>query len=446
MDRFKKYVMRIASIVLSAAIVITLGESAAVKAASKYVKDLTVSSEKVVLTGEGAKIVVQAKVATSGKASKKVSVTSSDSSVATVWVSKVSKGTTDITITSWTGGECVVTVKTKGKDASGKKLTRKIKVVVGAESPGQEESTHDDESKSKAEAGKNGANNSNEDGKNETNNGGKAGKDEKAMADEKVVVTVTSETFSGKYAVKNDSTGKTDVLEANDLTRKYISFAPWPTTVAQVEYIIKNYSDPYVIAALFVVAADNYEKGKDMNDRSPVTFAMIEAINTGAGILDGSAYKLDNFAVGRINVNYGMGRVVVDGGSTVDVRDFAPRAYMKGATPENNYTPAGGSDKTKWQIVVDEYVYNGDIDNGYITVCPQRYSMEQDTETAKPVYIEHNQVLRIGFRRHKATGIWVPTPVSALSGEVSGNVKPFDISSTGLVSNNSVPPVIDQGF
>ncbi len=278
------------------------------------------------------------------------------------------------------------------------------------------------------------------------NNGDKTGKDGKDMADEKIVVTVTSEKFSGKYAVKNDSTGKTDVLEANDLTRKYISFAPWPTTVAQVEYVIKNYSDPYVIAALFIVAADNYEKAKDMNDRSPVTFAMIEAINTGAGIIDGSAYKLDNFAVGRINVNYGMGRATVDGGSTVDVKDFAPRAYMKGATPENNYTPDGGSDKTKWQIVVDEYVYNGDIDNGYITVCPQRYSMEQDTETSKPVYIEHNQVLRIGFRKHKASGIWVPTPPSALSGEVSGNVKPFDISSTGLFSNNYVPPVIDQGF
>ena len=409
---------------LAATVLLPLGESAEAKAASKFVKKLTLSSEKAVLSGEGAKTVVQAKVTVSGKASKKIAVSSSDSSVATVWASRTVKGTTDITITSWADGECTVTVKTKGKDASGKKLTAKIKVVVGDGGNIADEET----------------------GKDTDNNGEKTGKDGKDMADEKVVVTVTSEKFSGKYAVKNDSTGKTDVLEANDLTRKYISFAPWPTTVAQVEYVIKNYSDPYVIAALFIVAADNYEKAKDMNDRSPVTFAMIEAINTGAGIIDGSAYKLDNFAVGRINVNYGMGRVVVDGGSTVDVKDFAPRAYMKGATPENNYTPDGGSDKTKWQIVVDEYVYNGDIDNGYITVCPQRYSMEQDTETSKPVYIEHNQVLRIGFRKHKASGIWVPTPPSALSGEVSGNVKPFDISSTGLFSNNYVPPVIDQGF
>ncbi len=405
------------------------GSSQDAQAAGGYVSSLTLSDKNVTLIeDEVEKAVVTATVKVSGGAKQTVTARSSDTDVATVKVGKAKSGVTKITVTAEDSGSCVITVKTKGKNSSGKKLSQKIKVTVEDDEDDDDHDDDDDDDDDDREY---------------------AGRDDKKdtaspVTSDKVTVTVTSETFSGKY--ETNESGKPQIKEANDLTRKYVSFDPWPTTVEQVEYIIRNYSDPYVTAALFIVALENYEKGKDMNDRTGTTIAMIESIYTGAGILDKSVYRVDNFAVQRINVNYGMGEAVPDGGAKVPISSFAPRAYMKGATPENDYTPDGGSDKTKWQIVVDEYVYNGDIDNGYITVCPQRYTLEKATELSTPVYVEHNAVLRIGMRRHKATGIWVPTPASALSGEVSGNVKAFDITSTVLFSNNYVPPVIDQGF
>ena len=400
------------------------GSTLKAQAAASYVSSLTLSNKNVTLIeDEVEKAVVTATVKVSGNAKKTVTAKSSDKEVATVKVGKAKSGLTKLTIIAKDSGSCVITVKTKGRNLSGKKLSAKIKVTVEDDEDDDDFDDDDDDRDDKKDS--------------DTKNSGTATSD-------KVVVTVTSETFSGKY--ETNESGKSEIKEANDLTRKYISFNPWPTTDDQVEYIIKNYSDPYVVAALFIVALDNFEKGKDMNDSSGEMFEMIEEIYTGAGLLDDDTYKIDNFAIQRINVNYGMGEVVIDGGSKVPISSFAPRAYMKGATPENNYTPDGGSDKTKWQIVVDEYVYNSDIDNGYITVCPQRYTLEQETELMAPVYVEHNAVLRIGMRKHKATGIWVPTPASALSGEVSGNIKPFDITSTVLFSNNYVPPVIDQGF
>ena len=409
-------VIAIASLI-AAVIAPIAGGTQEVSAAGSYVKSLTLSTGSVTLTEDVVeKAVVTATVKTVGSAKKTITAKSSDKEVATVKVGKAKSGVTKLTITADDPGTCIISVKTKGKNASGKKITKKIKVTV------LDDDAYDDDD---------------DDDRYDKKGTG-------AVTSDKVTVTVTSETFSGKY--ETNASGKSEIKEANDLTRKYISFDPWPTTDDQIEYVIRNYSDPYVTAALFIVALDNFEKGKDMNDRSGRMFDMIESIYTGDDILDDSTYKVDNFAVQRINVNYGMGEVLVDGGSKVPIYSFAPRAYMKGATPENNYTPEGGSDKTKWKIVVDEYVYNGDIDNGYITVCPQRYTLEKETETSTPVHVEHNAVLRIGMRRHKATGVWVPTPVSALSGEVSGNVKPFDITSTVLFSNNYVPPVIDQGF
>ncbi|MCR5521486.1 MAG: hypothetical protein K6F44_06210 [Lachnospiraceae bacterium] len=405
------------------------------KADASYVSSLTLSNKNVTLIeDEVEKAVVTATVTVSGSAKKTITAKSSDKEVATVKVGKAKSGVTKITITAEDSGSCIITVKTKGKNSAGRKISQKIKVTVEDDDAYDDDDDDDDDDTEDS-----GKKNTGAEKKEETNKEA----DDSVISD-KVTVTVICETFSGQY--ETNASGKSEIKEANDLTRKYISFDPWPTTVGQIEYVIKNYSDPYVTAALFVVALDNFEKGKDMNDRSGRMFDMIESIYTGAGILDKSVYRVDNFALQRINVNYGMGEVLVDGGSKVPIYSFAPRAYMKGAAPENYYTPDGGSDKTKWQIVVDEYVYNGDIDNGYITVCPQRYTLEKETEISTPVYVEHNAVLRIGMRRHKTTGIWVPTPTSALSGEVSGNVKPFDITSTVLFSNNYVPPVIDQGF
>ena len=427
MNTLKTVLLKICSCTAIASLIAVIlapiaGSTREAQAAGAYVSSLTLSNKSVTLIeDEVEKAVVTATVKASGSAKKTITAKSSDTEVATVKVGKAASGVTKITITAEDPGTCVITVKTKGKSSSGKKLTQKIKVTVEDDEEDDDDDDEDDD----------------EDDDDGVNTG-------KSAVSAEVKVTVTSETFSGKY--ETNESGKPEIKEAGDLTRKYISFDPWPTTVDQVEYIINNYTDPYVTAALFVVALENFEKGKDMNDRSGVMFDMIESIYTGAGILDKSTYRLDNFAVQRINVNYGMGETLIDGGGKVPISSFAPRAYMKGATPENNYTPDGGSDKTKWQIVVDEYIYNGDIDNGYITVCPQRYTLEKETEISTPVYVEHNAILRIGMRRHKATGVWVPTPVSALSGEVSGNVKPFDITSTVLFSNNYVPPVIDQGF
>ncbi|MCR5828725.1 MAG: hypothetical protein K6F93_00030 [Lachnospiraceae bacterium] len=442
MKSFRSYVTKGLSLAAIASLIAMIlapisGNTQEVKAAGSYVKSLTLSTESVTLTeDEVEKAVVTATVKATGSAKKTITAKSSDKEVANVYVEKAKSGLYRLTIIADDPGTCVISVKTKGRNASGKKITKKIKVTVLDDDAYEDDDDDDDD-----EDDDDDDDDDRYDTKNDVNNG----KDEKeSVNSDKVTVTVTSETFSGKY--ETNESGKPEIKEANDLTRKYISFDPWPTTDDQIDYVIRNYSDPYVTASLFIVALDNFEKSKDMNDRSGRMFEMIESICTGDDILDGSTYKIDNFAVQRINVNYGMGEVLLDGGSKVPIYSFAPRAYMKGATPENNYTPEGGSDKTKWKIVVDEYVYNGDIDNGYITVCPQRYTLEKETEASTPVHVDHNAVLRIGMRRHKATGIWVPTPASALSGEVSGNVKPFDITSTVLFSNNYVPPVIDQGF
>lgn len=427
-------VIAIASLI-AAVIAPIAGGTQEVSAAGSYVKSLTLSTGSVTLTEDVVeKAVVTATVKTVGSAKKTITAKSSDKEVATVKVGKAKSGVTKLTITADDPGTCIISVKTKGKNASGKKITKKIKVTVLDDDAYDDDDDDDDDYDDYDD----------DDYDDDDDDDRYDKKGTGAVTSDKVTVTVTPETFSGKY--ETNASGKSEIKEANDLTRKYISFDPWPTTDDQIEYVIRNYSDPYVTAALFIVALDNFKKGKDMNDRSGRMFDMIESIYTGDDILDDSTYKVDNFAVQRINVNYGMGEVLVDGGSKVPIYSFAPRAYMKGATPENNYTPEGGSDKTKWKIVVDEYVYNGDIDNGYITVCPQRYTLERETETSTPVHVEHNAVLRIGMRRHKATGVWVPTPTSALTGEVSGNVKPFDITSTVLFSNNYVPPVIDQGF
>ena len=75
---------------------------------------------------------------------------------------------------------------------------------------------------------------------------------------DKVEWKVTEEKFMGAYSVTNEVTGKPETLQ-KELTRKYVSFNPWPTTNEQVEYVVKNCDDPYVVGALYIVALDNFE-------------------------------------------------------------------------------------------------------------------------------------------------------------------------------------------
>ena len=256
--------------------------------------------------------------------------------------------------------------------------------------------------------------------------------------------TVTEEKFQGAYSKKNEETGETENFPA-ELTRKYVSFNPWPTTQAQVQYVIKNCDDPYVIGALYVVALDNYEY-KGLSDYSSVTYAMLNDLMNGAGALSGEAYQLSIPQKQKLR-DYGMKKILTTDGTSVTVSSFASRAYLKGATPYNNYTPEGGlQDKTKWKIVMDEYVYCGDINNGYITVCPQRYTESQETAGGEKIPVEHWQGIRIGFRWNKTAKVWIPTDNVSLNTPPTGALVPFDISKQIMFSNNYVAPVADQGW
>jgi len=264
------------------------------------------------------------------------------------------------------------------------------------------------------------------------------------VTESKVKWTVTEEKFQGAYSKKNEETGETENFPA-ELTRKYVSFNPWPTTQAQVQYVIKNCDDPYVIGALYVVALDNYEY-KGLSDYSSVTYAMLNDLMNGAGALSGEAYQLSIPQKQKLR-DYGMKKILTTDGTAVTVSSFASRAYLKGATPYNNYTPEGGlQDKTKWKIVMDEYVYCGDINNGYITVCPQRYTESQETAGGEKIPVEHWQGIRIGFQWNKTAKVWIPTDNVSLNTPPTGALVPFDISKQIMFSNNYVAPVADQGW
>ena len=260
---------------------------------------------------------------------------------------------------------------------------------------------------------------------------------------DKVEWTVTEEKFMGAYSSKNDETGETENIP-KELTRKYVSFNPWPTTNEQVEYVIKNCDDPYVIGALYIVALDNFEYN-GLGKYDAEVYKMLNTLMSGAGTVTGTNYQLSNYAKQTI-CGFGNKQVVKADGTAVNVSTFASRAYLKGATPYNNYTPEGGlEDKTKWQIVMDEYVYCGDLANGYITVCPQRYTEAEETEGNRTV-VEHWQGIRIGFRWNKTAKVWLPTENTALNNPPTGPLEPFNVDKQVLFSSNYMAPVDDQGW
>ena len=192
-----------------------------------------------------------------------------------------------------------------------------------------------------------------------------------------------------------------------------------------------------------MVALDNYEY-RGISDYSSVAYAMLDDLMNGAGTVTGNNYKLSVPQKQKLR-DYGMKQVIATDGTVINVTDFASRAYLKGATPYNNYTPEGGmADKTKWKIVMDEYVYCGDLANGYITVCPQRYT--EETDGGKQTVMEHWQGIRIGFRLNKAANVWLPTDNVSLNTPPTGALVPFDITAQIMFSSNYMAPVPDQGF
>ncbi len=282
---------------------------------------------------------------------------------------------------------------------------------------------------------------------------------------EKVTWTIEKEIFEGKYCYKEDD-GKTRLYPIK-LKREYVSFNPWPTTVAQVEYVIKNCKDPFVIGALYVVALDNYKYTKVTDSNcGKLCFDMLNTIALGAGALTETnpnipQYTLTNTEKQNINAGaYNQLAYKKDGStlSTHIVRDFAPRTFLKGATPENGYAPNGNAadinDKTKWKIKVDQYVYcfdqvasdSADVDPDLytpaqtitiplvndkgeelgetetfenfkmpalhkdptaITVCPTTYNLTTEDGLQFDTK-EHNFGIRIGLQYSSKKNAWIP--------------------------------------
>lgn len=376
-------------------------------ASKKYVKSLQLSKSTVSLKA-GKKIKIKATVKVYGKAKKTVSAKSSNNSVAKIKVGKANKkGVTEITITARKAGNAKITVTTKDKAKNKKVIKKTIKIKVTPVKTKTPAST-------------------------------------KKPASAQVKWTVSEVKFMGAYSRVNEDTGKTETIP-KELTRKYVSFSPWPTTNEQVEYVIKNCDDPYVIGALYVVALDNFEY-KGLGNYTGEVYKMLNTLMSGAGTVTGSNYQLSNFAKQKI-CEFGFKQVRTGDGTAVNVSTFASRAYLKGATPYNNYTPEGGmKDKTKWKIVMDEYVYCGDLANGYITVCPQRYSEEKLTEDSDQTSVNHWQGIKIGLRWNKTAKVWLPTDYIALNSQPTGSLVPFSVESQVLFSNNYMAPVLDQGF
>lgn len=425
--RAKKYL----GVLLCLTMLFSFNVTSVSAASKKYVKSMKVSKAAVTLN-KGSKTTVNVTVKVAGKAKAGVKVKNSSKSVVAVKVGKTKKGKTAITITAKNTGNAKVTVTTKGKKKNKKVIKKTIKVNV----VGNNSSTNNNSSGTNNNQNKPGTNN------NQSNQG--TNNNNSTSVSNVVTWTTTSEKFTGYYSSKNETAGNTDIIP-KELTRKYVSFSPWPTTNEQVEYVIKNCDDPFVIGALYIVALDNFEYNGLGNYNGEV-YKMLNTLMSGAGTVSGSNYQLSNYAKQQI-CGFGQKQIVADDGSAINASTFASRAYLKGATPYNNYTPDGGmSDKTKWKIVMDEYVYCGDLENGYITVCPQRYTEEKETESSTATHVEHWQGIRIGMRWNKTAQVWLPTDNVSLNTPPTGALVPFNVEKQVLFSSNYMAPKVDQGW
>ena len=449
-------------------------------AAKKYVKGLKVAKTSVELE-EGKNVKVNVTVKTVGSAKKTIRVKSSSSAVALAKAGKTSKkGVTPITITAKKSGSATITVTTVAKNNKKKKLSKKITVTVTAsgtstpdvagtpsvsstpvvtgtpnvsstpvvtgtpnvsstpvvtETPRVTEtpnvSSTPDASETPIES----------DTPDATDAPSESTSDE-------VEWTVSEEPYEGSFSQVDPVTNETQNFPIQ-LLRKYVSFNPWPTTNEQVEYVIKNCDDPYVIAALYVVALDNYEYVA-RGDYSGETYKMIESLMNGAGAVTGTNYVLNSFDKQHIN-EFGTKKCEVKSGDNVLASSFASRTFLKGATPYNGYTPEGGlEDKTKWKIIIDQYPYCFDQENEvkkYITLCPRRYTEEQEYENGPLIPVEHSQVARIGFRWNASKKVWLPTDyVSINTDPGSSPLVPYNIKASILFSNDYKAPQEDQGW
>ncbi|MCR5283700.1 MAG: Ig-like domain-containing protein [Lachnospiraceae bacterium] len=315
-----------------------------------------------------------------------------------------------------------------------------------------------------------------------------------------VTWTVEPETFPGNFAVK-DPDGKTRIYPIL-LKREYVSFNPWPTSLKQVKYVINNCKDPFVIGALYVVAQSNYvyTSTSDFNC-GRLAFDMLDQIQLGGGALKETnplapIYCVSNAVKGDVNASGFNGKAYKKDGKTLSTqitREYASRAFCKGATPENGYAPNDNAsdinDKTKWKIKVDQYVYcfdqvdgTGDVvdpvvkseakdisvtvikkdgstetetetafrmpalhkDPSFVTVCPTPYSLSVENEGDDFATPEHNFKFRIGMRYASKAGVWIPSDYVDLKdaehGKIPTNVTKYNFQANGLFSNGYVGP------
>ena len=426
-----------------------LSTSIPIEAAAKnYVKGLKVTKTNVKLY-EGKNAKINATVKAVGSAKKTIRVKTSSSTIAQVKIGKTSKkGVTPITITAKKSGKATITVTTVGKNNKKKTVSKTIKVTVTAK---KTPVTTEDPVVSNTPAVTEDPVVSSTPAVTEVpvvSSTPAVTQEPSEVVSNVVKWTVEEEPYEGSFSQVDPVTNETQNFPIQ-LLRKYVSFNPWPTTNEQVQYVIKNCDDPYVIAALYVVALDNYEYGA-RGDYSGVTYQMIESLMNGAGAVIGSNYSLNSFDKQHIN-EFGTKKCEVKSGDNVLASSFASRTFLKGATPYNGYTPDGGlEDKTKWQIIIDQYPYCFDQENEvkkYITLCPRRYTEEQEYENGPLIPVEHSQVARIGFRWNGSKKVWLPTDYVSINKDPgSSALVPYNIKASILFSNDYKAPQVDQGW
>ena len=284
--------------------------------------------------------------------------------------------------------------------------------------------------------------------------------DEVTGSGSRITWKTSEEWYEGAFAYHDDEANE-DKVENVDLKREYVSFSPWPSSVEDFEDVITNCKDPYVLGALYVVALDNMEKPDSNSDYTNKVFDRLDTLQTGGGAISGDAYKLNNFAKQHINEYYNK-TILLEDNSTVKVGDFAPRTFLKGATPENQYMPESEDleDKTTWKIIVDQYVYccqQEEAQDGtfpyvydnpkWFSVCPRRYTLDQEYDGGPKVPKEHSQAVIIGFRWNNGKQVYLPTDYAKINTDPgSSALTVYNIQASVLFSNNYVPPALDQGW
>ena len=457
-----KIVKRTWAVVLSLAVfaeLLVTNTIPAEAAAKKYVTGLKVAKSSVSLeAGKNTKINVTVKV--KGNAKKTIKAKSSSPAIVKVKVGKVSKkGVTPITITARKKGKATITVTTVAKNKKNKKLSKTIKVTVKKKktAPTKKPTATSTPAPTKKPTATSTPAPTATNVPVVTNTPTPTSvpvvtntptPTPSQVASNEVKWTVEEEPYEGTFSQVDPVTNETQNFPIQ-LLRKYVSFNPWPTTNEQVQYVIKNCDDPYVIAALYIVALDNYEYGS-RGDYSGVTYQMIESLMNGAGAVTGSNYVLNSFDKQHIN-EFGTKKCEVKSGDNVLASTFASRTFLKGATPYNGYTPEGGlDDKTKWKIIIDQYPYCFDQENEvkkYITLCPRRYTEEQEYENGPLIPVEHSQVARIGFRWNGSKKVWLPTDYVSINKDPgSSALVPYNIKASILFSNDYKAPQEDQGW